>query len=949
MMRNDLRLDEILDARALKAKCDFIASTHAENASGQRQALLALFKQANAEGRQAARTLLDADGSGLNCARRISWLQDQLITILHEFALNHVFNAANAPAHTRIAVTAVGGYGRNTLAPGSDIDLLFLFPLKKSAWCEPVVEFMLYILWDMGFKVGQASRTVDECIKLAKGDMTIRTAVLEMRFVCGEQSLADDLETRFDHEVVRNTGPEFIASKLAERDDRHAKSGDTRYLVEPNVKEGKGGLRDLHTLFWIAKYHYRVRDPVELVRLGVLSKAEYQLFEKSEDFLWAVRCHLHFLTGKPEERLSFDVQRDIAASLGYQSRPGLSAVERFMKHYFLVAKNVGDLTRILCAALDDQQAREAPGITSVISRFANRPRRIAGSEDFVEDKGRIALVAADVFRKDPVNLIRLFHIADINGLEPHPAALKSMTRSLSLINDKLRNNEEANRLFMSILTSRRNPALILRRMNEAGVLGRFIPEFGKIISMMQFNMYHHYTVDEHLLRTVDVLSRLDSGKDADAHPLAAIIMPEIEDREVLYLAVLLHDVAKGRAEDHSIAGAKVARKLGPRLGLGPKQVEQVAWLISEHLTMSMVAQTRDLNDRKTIADFAEKVRSLERLKMLLVLTVCDIRAVGPGVWNGWKGQLLRILYHETEILLSSGFSEISHKERVQEARNQLAAGLADFSEADRNTYVRMHYRPYLLSVPLDDQIRHTRFIREADREDKVLATMVRTDKFQAITEITVLAPDHPRLLAIIAGACASAGANIVDAQIFTTAFGRALDTIHISRQFKEDEDELRRAGTIGKMIENVLSGKRRLPEVIATKAASASRKNDKTFNIPPSVTISNTLSNKFTVIEVECLDRPGLLSDITAMLADLSLDIASARITTFGEKVIDTFYVTDITGLKITNENRQGNIAFRLKAVMAQEIDELHDQMPSGIVPPTPPKPAAVRKAKTES
>jgi [protein-PII] uridylyltransferase len=946
MKNADLNLKDILDVRALRAKCEFIASTNAENTTALRSALLSTMREANANGRIVAHTMLAADGSGLKCAARISWLQDQLITILHDFAVSHVFNAVNTPPQNRIAVTAVGGYGRGTLAPGSDIDLLFLLPQKKAVWCEPVIEFMLYILWDLGFKVGHASRTIDECIKLSRSDMTIRTATLEMRFICGSEALARELETRFDQEVVKGTGPEFIAAKLAERDERHRKSGDTRYLVEPNVKEGKGGLRDLHTLFWIAKYHYRVRDTAELVHLGVLSKAEYSLFEKSEDFLWAVRCHMHFLTGKPEERLSFDIQRDIAEALGYHSRPGLSAVERFMKHYFLVAKNVGDLTRILCAALDDQQARSAPGITSVISRFANRKRRIAGSADFIEDKGRIALSNPDVFSKDPVNLIRLFHIADINQLEPHPDALKGVTRSMSLINDDLRNNEEANRLFLSILTSRRDPALILRRMNEAGVLGKFIPDFGKIVSMMQFNMYHHYTVDEHLIRAIGVLASIDKGQEAEAHPLASGLMPGIEDRESLYVAVLLHDVAKGRPEDHSVAGAKVARKLGPRLGLSPKQVDNVAWLIEEHLAMSMVAQTRDLNDRKTIADFAERVRSLERLKLLLVLTVCDTRAVGPGVWNGWKGQLLRILYQETEILLSSGFSEVSHEERVQAARDLLSAALQDFDKDERETYVRMHYRPYLLSVPLEDQVRHTRFIRDADRDRKVLATMVRTDRFQAVTEITVLAPDHPRLLAVIAGACAAAGANIVDAQIFTTAAGRALDTIHVSRQFKEDADELRRGETIGRMIENVLSGKLRLPEVIATKAAGLKKK-DKTFNIPPSVTISNTLSMKFTVIEVECLDRPGLLSDITSMLADLSLDIASARITTFGEKVIDTFYVTDITGQKITNENRQGNIAYRLKAVMSEETDDARVKMPSGIIAPLPPK-GVVRKARTE-
>jgi len=463
METHHIDFSTILDVSALKAECEALAKRGLDK-NEERSVLLALLKKASQDGREEARQLLMADGSGLNCAHRISWLQDQIITVIYDFTVRHVYpKQAGA-----FSVTAVGGYGRDTLAPGSDIDLLFLFQPKPASETHKAVEFILYMLWDMGFKVGHATRTVEECIREAKSDMTVRTAILETRYICGNVALERELQARFDKEIVTNTGPEFIAAKLAERDERHRKAGDTRYLVEPNVKEGKGGLRDLHTLFWISKYYYHVRDPAELVKLGVLSKQEYRLFEKAEDFLWAVRCHMHFLTGKAEERLSFDIQRDIAAALDYNARPGLSAVERFMKHYFLVAKDVGDLTRILCAALEDQQAKATPGLTGVISRFANRSRKIPGTVEFVEDRGRIALANPDVFKRDPVSLIRLFFVADINGLEFHPDALKRVTRSLSLIDNDLRENEEANRLFLSILTSKRDPALILRRMNEAG-------------------------------------------------------------------------------------------------------------------------------------------------------------------------------------------------------------------------------------------------------------------------------------------------------------------------------------------------------------------------------------------------------------------------------------------------------------------------------------------------
>nr|WP_272210538.1 [protein-PII] uridylyltransferase [Marinicella sp. W31]MDC2876432.1 [protein-PII] uridylyltransferase [Marinicella sp. W31] len=509
-------MTEVLEPSRLKAALRAIAKKNADNSDQLRQDILSHLKQVNAAGRARAYDILKENGGGLECARRVSWLQDQILIALNTLVTQTIYPETG----NEFTITAVGGYGRGTLAPGSDIDLLFLINDGDHAETLKSIEYVLYMLWDLGLKVGHATRTISECIKLSKSDMTIRTSILEMRYIAGRKTLANTLERRFDDEIVANSAPEFIAAKLAERDQRHQKSFDTRYLVVPNVKEGKGGLRDLNTLFWIAKYFYRVPETTQLVDLGVLSRQELKLFLRAEDFLWAVRCHMHFLTGKAEERLSFDIQREIAEALGYQDRPGLSAVERFMKHYFLVAKDVGDLTRIFCSDLEEQQAKAAPSLTrAVLSKFSRRQRTIPGSIEFVSDSGRIALAEPDVFKKDPVAIIRFFYVAIINDLEFHPDALKVVTRSLSLINANLRENEEANRLFLSILTSRNNPALYLRRMNEAGVLGRFLPEFGRIVSMMQFNMYHHFTVDEHLIRSVDVLSELDNaGGESELHP-----------------------------------------------------------------------------------------------------------------------------------------------------------------------------------------------------------------------------------------------------------------------------------------------------------------------------------------------------------------------------------------------------------------------------------------------
>ena len=724
MAKIPLKLDELIDGEALRKKLGALAgkteTRPPETRPGDTRAkALALFKQTLAAGRRTGERLLIDDGSGTACAMRLSHLMDEIIRALHDFALTQVPNGKGKAAAPPMAVVATGGYGRGTLAPGSDIDLLFLLPNKQTAVGDAIVEYMLYMLWDMGLKVGHATRNVDECIKQSRSDITIRTSILEARFLWAEEALYDQLMARFDKEVVKGTGSEYVQAKLAERDDRHAKAGDTRYLVEPNVKDGKGGLRDLQTLFWIGKYFYRVRQAAELVDKGVFTQAEYDQFRKAEDFLWAVRCHVHFLTGKAEERLHFDIQRDIAERLGYTSHPGLSAVERFMKHYFLIAKDVGDLTRIFCAALEEEQAKHVPGFNRIFLTFQRRKRKLAGTSDFIVDNHRINVADEHVFERDPVNMLRLFWFADKHGLEYHPDALKLLTRSLGLVDKNLRRDAEANRLFLDLLTSDRNPDLNLRRMNEAGLLGKLIPDFGKIVAMMQFSMYHHYTVDEHLIRCVGVLHEIERGDGEKVHPLSHSLMPGLrKSREVLYVAVFLHDIAKGRPEDHSVVGARIARRICPHMGLSAADTETVAWLIENHLVMSMTAQTRDLNDRKTIDDFASVVQSVERLKLLLVLTVCDIRGVGPGVWNGWKGQLLRTLYYETELLLTGGFSEVKRADRAVEARERLAAGLADWPEKARRKYVRLHYENYLLTVDLRDQLRHAEFIREAERVEE---------------------------------------------------------------------------------------------------------------------------------------------------------------------------------------------------------------------------------------
>jgi [protein-PII] uridylyltransferase len=906
------------DTQTLRVELTALFREHGESPTAARPAVLDRLKRLIRETRDQARAGLDADGNGRRCAAGLSLFTDELVHLIYDYTTVHVYRTDNPSDAEHMAVVATGGYGRGLLAPGSDIDLLFLLPYKQTPWGESVIEHILMLLWDLSLKVGHATRTVDQCMKLALGDMTIRTAILDARLILGRQKLFDELEARFAAEVVAGSASAFIEAKLAERDERHRRSGESRYLVEPNIKDGKGGLRDLHTLHWLARYIAGAGPGTENpIREPIFTRQEQDMFRHCESFLWTVRCHLHFLAGRPEERLSFDRQPALAERLGYHDRRALKGVERFMKHYFLIAKDVGDLTTVLCSALEVQQVKRSPGLDTLFDPFGWRTRRrIRRVSDFRIDNGRLNVADPDVFKRDPVNIIRFFAYAEETATFFHPQAVRLIRQSLRLIDDRLRNDPEANRIFLGLLTAPGNPEATLRRMNEAGVLGRFVPDFGTVVSMMQFNMYHHYTVDEHLIRTVGVVSEIDRGEAGKLHPLSDHLIKTVENRRVLHVAAFLHDIAKGRPEDHSIAGARIAREVCPRLGLSASETELVAWLVRHHLDMSTTAQSRDLSDPKTIRDFADLVQDAERLKLLLMLTVADIRAVGPTTWNGWKGQLLRTLYYETLPLVEGKTAAVGPGERIADVKKTLvaAAEKAALPIAAVERFAERHYPDYWLKTDTARQLEHLRLAERAAASGRDFATSFQTDAFTAVSELTVLAPNHPRLLSMFAGACAATGANIVGAHISTTRDGCALDTFLLQREFDEDADEVRRAQRISETIERLLVGKVRLSKLMGAKREPKGA--IRAFSVPSEVVIDNKVSDQFTVVEVTALDRPGLLYEVTSALSDLSLDITSAHITTFGERAVDAFYVTDLTNKKITAPARMSAIEKRLRDVL---------------------------------
>lgn len=905
---------EIIDRRTVFAELGEIAKNPDLKSFKQRTEILKKLKAVLENGRKVIRTRFEESNSGKEAVFSYSFLIDQIVRMIHDFAEEFVYPVSNPTKEQRMAVVAVGGYGRGDMAPQSDVDILFLFPYKQTAHGEQVVEYILYMLWDLGLKVGHATRSVDDCLRMGKQDITIRTNLLESRYVWGDEEVYKLFRSRFMDELVKGSGLEFIEAKLNERDDRHVRMGDSRYVVEPNVKDGKGGLRDLHTLFWIGKYLYRVNSPMELVDLRVLTRKEAQGFLKAQNFLWAVRCWLHYLSNRPEDRLTFDMQRDIAERLGYTDHAGASGVERFMKHYYLMVKHVGNLTRIFCAALEERHQRKP------LIRF---PARFFGAkevEGFQLRNDRVAVESRDVFREDPIQMLRLFLVAHKNGMGIHPETLRWVTQNLQLIDQKLQKDPAANEVFLQILTMKDSPDIPLRKMNEAGVLGRFIPDFGRVVAQMQYDMYHTYTVDEHTIRAIGILNQIENGDLADEVPIATDVIHKVISRQVLYIAVLLHDIAKGRGGDHSELGAEVAERLCPRLGLSPADTETVSWLVKAHLWMSMTAFKRDLNDPTTIRAFADLVQSQERLRLLLCLTVADIRAVGPNVWNGWKATLLRELYYATDDLLSGGLNADSRDSRVARAQQEVRDGLTKtgWPEAEIEDFIDRGYPSYWLSFDTETQLRHAELTRKAKSENADITIDFRIETEMDATEITVHTADHPGLFSQIAGAMAVCGANIVDAKILTLADGMALDTFFIQDDNDEAFNDKGRLTKLRQTLEQVISGRLRPRNEIEKRQVVQNKARTAVFKVEPNVIIDNKASRTHTVIEVSARDRQGLLYDITRVLRDLSLQIASARISTFGERAVDVFYVKDVFGLKIDSRTKFVQIKENLIRVLQE-------------------------------
>ncbi|RUT26672.1 [protein-PII] uridylyltransferase [Asaia sp. W19] len=853
---------------------------------------------------------------GIAAATTLAQLMDGAISSLYELA-----RAATGASSDGLSLCATGGYGAGLLAPYSDIDLLFLTNTTAAPETTAQVEYMLYFLWDLGVRVGHATRSIDGCLEAAAEDLTIRTTLLDARRIVGTEALFGVFLTRLGK--TGETALSFVHEKIDEREKRHKRFGDNPYMVEPNIKEGRGGLRDLQTLNWMTHVLHD-RDGIEpttrlapgepaFTTLGLLTDQEANRARRAWNFLWTIRLHLHYIAGRADERLAFDVQPVIGGRMGYAGHGRQQGVERFMRHYFLTTREVMRLSRILEPSIMQRlqgPLREAPFISAFLSPDQARHFRLINDQ----------LAPADTtsFDATPQLMVTMLDAARHDRLALHPTAIQQLIRNERRI-ASLRDDPYTMRVFLSLLMqptemnrehARPSGADWLTILNDTGFLGALLPDWSRIVGQMQFDTYHIYTVDEHNIEAVRMLGWIEAGAMADEIPLVYDLARDMQSRRAMYVATLLHDIAKGRGGDHSVLGAEVAQQVCPQLGLDAEETETVSWLILHHLLLSQTAFRRDIDDPRTILDLADIIQSPERLRLLLLLTIADMRAVSPNVWNAWKATLLRELYMRVAEVLEGGLAATERDERVSHAKELVRDGLMQQKLAPEQVdhFLTLGYAGYWLGFDADTHIRHARLVLDSEIHSAPLTIEATPIPQRDVTEITIFSADHAGLFSQIAGGLAVAGASIVDARIHTLSDGMALDTFWVQDQNGRAFETPLQLARLNALIEQALSSRLAIGSELERMADQRSARRMRAIHVPPRVVIDNRASERHTIIEINGRDRPGLLYDITRTISEQSLQISSAHITTYGMRAVDVFYVRDGAGTKITSETRMADI-----------------------------------------
>lgn len=791
-----------------------------------------------------------------------------------------------------VSIVALGGYGREELSPYSDIDLLFLHKKGSKDLAEEVVERLLYLLWDTKMDVGNCTRSLEECRELSmdKNDVTILSSLLDSRFICGDRSLYEELENEIYGEVLPKISHDFIRRKIDERDVRVERYGKTLYILEPNVKEGRGGLREFQTAMWIAQASYKAKSFEEVLQRGFVSEREYGVMRKCLNFLLLVRAQLHYQAKKREDNLSFELQLQMAKSFGYRDG-NLRAVEKFMRIYYLRA-----------AVVVQQSRRLTEKCTRAYARRRLTKKAVHLDHGFTIRGKYLSVTSRNVFSEDFCNFLRAFEYADRHSVEFTEYLELLMGEQATRIDEKVRNDPEFNRMFLRLLRFGKDVSKILLKMNEMRLLGRFIPEFGKIVCMVQFDSYHVYTVDIHSIFMVREIERLINYEYEKKFPFLTKVAETLVKRHVLFLACLFHDMGKGQGGSHAQKGASMIPKIAERMGLGASDAEQLEFLVRHHLAMVHFSQRRDLDDPVVLKRLAKSIPNEETLSLLYLLTFADIRSVGPDVWKDWTGMLLQELYVKTLRQMSAGtYRRKTDEEWMQKMTADIVAD-ADGEIPERKVTKILRKMPvsYFSQFSRQNILRHVKLLNSI--EEKFATEVIRYEEYD---EFTICAPDEKGIFSVFCGVLSANGLNILGARIVTTLDKKAFDVFYVDRADYLTEEEYAEVWKkVDKNLRKVLDGDVEVDDLVERRKGNYSSYGRKIPEYPPEIVFDNESSDKATVIEVYAHDREGLLYGITKTIAEMELSIDYAKVSTRADQVADTFYVRDSRGRKISGAKK---------------------------------------------
>lgn len=853
-----------------------------------------------------------AGASGIEIVRALTAAVDDLLRALYRFA-DATHGQRFSRLNQRLVIAARGGYGRRELNPYSDIDLLFLHDYKPGPYTEIVTEIILHALWDAGLTVGYSVRNSAECIKMAAEDLKEKTAILDARYLAGDEKLYAQFDKALVADVLNRNQQGFFKAKLEESRKRHKQYGESIYLLEPQVKEGEGGLRDLHTALWLAKVKYKVHTLEELVQKAVITEPELHEVNAAEDFLFRVRNSLHFLSRRHFDQLTFEYQEQIAPMIGFTATEGTAASANLMRTYYQQASTILRFSEGLTARVteDTEPAR-------FLRRSAGRQIRPG-----VLIQGNVLGIASnDFFKRAPLNLITIFADCQTHGVELSGSAYQLVRDNVGLIDDAMRRDPQTGMALMGILSGRERVAETLEAMHRAGVLGALIPEFGKLYARVLHDLYHIYTVDRHSLAAVRELERLRAGEFKTTNALLTEVAREYTSLPIVFLALVLHDIGKGHGHDHHELGAQLTVAVCERMGLDAEEMDLVVFLVREHLKMSQVAQKGDVDNPNTVEEFAREAGSIDRLKALYLLTFADMRAVAPKVYNNWRDMLLSELYMRSLKMLEHGGREAVDPARrlaVVKAAVQAELTAAKAPENSVSEFLNRMPDRYFLTVPEDEIKLHFDMMRAI--EERPLVCRHRHFPELEFSEFMVVTHDQPGLFSKIAGALTANNLNILSARITTRDDGIALDVFRVSHlgssgAIAMDEDRWPR---IERDLERVLSGEQDIAALVAQSHTARFGARKFVRRVETEVTVDNRSSEEFTVIDVFTQDRVGLLFAITNTLFELGMKIHVARISTNADQALDVFYISDSAGNKVTDLERMRSIRAALVERLAAD------------------------------